>query len=165
MHAPHLLITGKREERKLVCSSEVGTYFELFQKIPGPFMAKMQKGGTKDFGYCSVTMVHADHPSTCIGPQGVSITGGHACGFVVTIPNHDFRIYHAGDTNIFSDMLLIDELYKPDVAMLPVGDCLGMGPREAAICAKRFLPGVSTFIPMHFNSFPILTGTPEEFEK
>lgn len=165
MHAPFLIMAGKREERKIVCTSEVGTYFELFRRIPGTFMAKMQKGGTKDFGFCSVTMVHADHPSTCVGPQGVQITGGNACGFVINIPHLDCRIYHAGDTNVFSDMKIIDELYKPTVAMLPIGDCLGMGPREAAYAVKNFLPTPKTVIPMHFNSFPVLTGTPEEFEK
>ena len=87
-----------------------------------------------------------------------------ACGFVITIPNHDIRIYHAGDTNIFSDMKLINDLYKPDVAMLPIGDCIGMGPKEAAYCAKNFLPGVKKFVPMSFNSFPVFTGTPEMFE-
>jgi len=164
MHAPFLIMAGKKENRKIVCSSEVGTYYELFRKIPGTFLAKMQKGGTKDFGFAKVTMVAADHPSTCVGPQGVQITGGLACGYVVHIPNHNFTFYHAGDTNIFSDMKLIDELYKPTVAMMPVGDCLGMGPREAAYAAKNFFPTVETFIPMHFNSFPVLTGTPEEFE-
>lgn len=165
MHAPFLLMAGKKDNRKIVCSSEVGTYYELFRKIPNNFIAKMQKGGTKDFGYCQVTMVAADHPSTCVGPQGVQITGGQGCGYVITIPNHNLRIYHAGDTNIFSDMKLIDTLYKPDIAMLPIGDCLGMGPREAAYCAKNFLPTPHTFIPMHFNSFPVLTGTPEKFEE
>ena len=58
----------------------------------------------------------------------------------MTIPNHNLRIYHAGDTNIFSDMKLIDELYKPDIALLPIGDCLGMGPREAAYCVKNCGP-------------------------
>lgn len=62
-------------------------------------------------------------------------------------------------------MKLINDLYKPDVAFLPVGDCLGMGPREAAYAAANFLPNVHTFIPMSFNTFPVLTGTPEEFEK
>ena len=62
-------------------------------------------------------------------------------------------------------MKLIDELYKPDIAMLPIGDCIGMGPREAAYCCKNFLHGVKKVIPMHFNSFPVLTGTPEDFEK
>lgn len=68
MHAPFLCMAGKREERKIVCTSEVGTYYELFRKIPPTFIAKMQKGGTKDFGFCKVTMVAADHPSTCVGP-------------------------------------------------------------------------------------------------
>ena len=50
------------------------------------------------------------------------------------------------------------------MALLPIGDCLGMGPREAAYAAKHFLPTPHTFIPMHFNSFPVLTGSPENFE-
>lgn len=165
MHAPFLIMAGKREDRKIVCTSELGTYYELFRKIPGTFIAKMQKGGTKDFGYCKVTMVHADHPSTCVGPQGVQITGGAACGFIVEIPHLNYRVYHAGDTNLFSDMKLIDELYQPDIACLPIGDCLGMGPREAAYCVKNFLPTPKIIVPMHFNSFPVLTGTPEEFIK
>lgn len=68
MHAPFLIMAGKREERKIVCTSEVGTYFELFRRIPPTFMAKMARGGTKDFGFCKVTMVAADHSSTCVGP-------------------------------------------------------------------------------------------------
>jgi L-ascorbate metabolism protein UlaG (beta-lactamase superfamily) len=62
-------------------------------------------------------------------------------------------------------MKLIDDLYRPDVAMLPIGDCLGMGPREAAYALKHFFPTPKTVIPMHFSSFPVLTGTPEDFEK
>jgi len=95
----------------------------------------------------------------------VQITGGNAVGFIINIPHHNVTFYHAGDTNVFSDMKLIDELYKPDVAFLPIGDCLGMGPREAAYATKHFLATPKTIIPMHFNSFPVLTGTPEEFEK
>ena len=64
-----------------------------------------------DFGYAKITMVHADHPSTCVGPQGVQITGGEACGFVIEVPKYNFKLYHAGDTNIFSDMKLINDLY------------------------------------------------------
>ena len=62
-------------------------------------------------------------------------------------------------------MKLIDELYKPDIALLPIGDCLGMGPREAAYCVKNFLPTPKQIVSMHFNSFQVLTGTPEDFEK
>lgn len=165
MHAPTLIQAGKREERKIVCSSEVGIYYEMFRKIPNTFFAKMQPGGTKDFGFCKITMVRAEHPSTCAGPNGAPIAGGIGVGYVITIPCHDVRIYHAGDTNLFSDMKLIDELYKPDYAMLPIGDVLGMGPREAAYAVKHFLKNVKTVIPMHFGSIPTLTGTPEEFEK
>ena len=97
--------------------------------------------------------------------MGVAISGGDACGFIITIPNHDLRIYHAGDTNVFSDMKLIDELYAPNIAMLPIGDCLTMGPREAAYAVKNFLQTPHTFIGMHFDSFPMQTGTQEAFEE
>lgn len=62
-------------------------------------------------------------------------------------------------------MKIIDDLYKPTIALLPIGDLLGMGPREAAYAVKHFLPTPTTIIPMHFNTFPVLTGTPDEFEK
>ena len=71
----------------------------------------MQPGGTRDLKWCKVTMVKADHPSTCTGPQGVQLTGGCANGFVIEIPNHNIRFYHAGDTNVFSDMKIINDLY------------------------------------------------------
>ena len=57
MHAPYLVMAGKKDGRQIVCTSEIGVYFELFRKIPNPFIAKMQKGGTKDFGFCKITMV------------------------------------------------------------------------------------------------------------
>jgi L-ascorbate metabolism protein UlaG (beta-lactamase superfamily) len=68
-------------------------------------------------------------------------------------------LYHAGDTCLFGDMKLIGELYKPDIACLPIGDIFTMGPREAAY-AIRFL-GVKHVIPMHYATFPMLTGTPD----
>ena len=110
-------------------------------------------------------MVSADHPSSCIGPQGMQLFGGLSCGFIVTIPNHNLRIYHAGDTNIFGDMKIIEDLHNPDIIMIPIGDVLGMGPREAAYAINKFFPTCRLVIPMHFGAFPELTGTPEEFEK
>ena len=92
------------------------------------------------------------------------MTGGMACGFVIEIPDHDLRIYHAGDTNMFSDMKIINDLYKPDIAMLPISDVEGMGPMEAAYCAKNFLPDVKKIIPMGFGTIKEFTGTPEAFE-
>ena len=126
---------------------------------------KMQTGGTTDFKWCKVTMVKADHSSTCTGPQGLQITGGNANGFTIEIPHHDVCFYHAGDTSVFSDMKIIQDLYKPNIAFLPIGGTFGMGPREAAYSLKHFLVGIKTVIPMHFGTSPVLTGTPEDFER
>jgi len=74
-----------------------------------------------------------------------------------------FTVYHAGDTALFSDMKLIGELYKPDLALLPIGDHFTMGPREAAH-AIRFL-GVKHVVPMHYATFPVLVGRPEQLQQ
>jgi L-ascorbate metabolism protein UlaG (beta-lactamase superfamily) len=73
------------------------------------------------------------------------------------------KLYHAGDTGPFSDMEIIHDLYKPDIAMLPVGDHFTMGPREAAYACG--LLKAKTVIPMHFATFPQLTGTPAALQK
>lgn len=165
MHAPNLINASKKDKKEIVCTSEVGSFYEQFKRMPPGRMAKMQRGGTKDFGYCKITMVHADHSSSCFGPRGFQVIGGVACGYVINIPHHNISIYHAGDTNMFSDMKLIDDLYRPDIALLPIGDMMGMGPREAAYCVKNFLPTPKLIIPMHFGTFPYFTGTPEEFQR
>ena len=67
-HAPLLISAGKKQNRKIVATSEVGTYYELFHRMPPGITEKMQMGGTKDFKFAKVTMVKADHPSTCTGP-------------------------------------------------------------------------------------------------
>lgn len=121
----------------------------------------MNKGGSQEVGDVYVTMVHADH-SCGIEDDGQIIYGGEPCGYVITFKN-DVKIYHAGDTNVFGDMQIIHELYQPDIAMLPVGDVFTMGPREAAHACKLLKP--KAVIPMHFGTFPLLTGTPQELER
>ena len=121
----------------------------------------MNKGGSQEVGDVYVTMVHADH-SCGIEDDGQIIYGGEPCGYVITFKN-GVKIYHAGDTNVFGDMQLIHELYQPDIAMLPVGDVFTMGPREAAHACKLLKP--KAVIPMHFGTFPLLTGTPQELER
>lgn len=116
----------------------------------------MNKGGTFDLGGVKVTMVHADH--SCGITDGDKIVyGGEAVGYVITFEN-GFKIYAAGDTNVFSDMAIIGDLYKPDVAILPIGDFYTMGPREAAYAMK--LLRAPAIIPIHFATFPALSGTP-----
>jgi len=121
----------------------------------------MNKGGSQEVGDIYVTMVHADH-SCGIEDDGQIIYGGEPCGYVIHFKN-GLRIYHAGDTNVFGDMQLIHELYQPDLVMLPVGDVFTMGPREAALACKLLKP--KAVIPMHFATFPLLTGTPQELER
>ncbi|HLW80678.1 MAG TPA: metal-dependent hydrolase [Candidatus Acidoferrales bacterium] len=119
------------------------------------------KGGTLKAGEIEATMVHAIH-SNSIQDGDKMIYGGEPAGYVVRLPG-GLTIYHAGDTAIFSDMKLIGELYAPEVAMLPIGDFYTMGPREAAHAIR--LLNVKHVIPMHYATFPVLTGTPEELKK
>jgi L-ascorbate metabolism protein UlaG (beta-lactamase superfamily) len=106
-------------------------------------------------------MTHAMH-SNSIEDNGVRLYGGEPAGFVVHLPG-DFSLYHAGDTALFSDMKLIAELYHPQLAMLPIGDLFTMGPFEAAQ-AIQFLR-VRHVIPMHYATFPMLTGTPDALRR
>lgn len=123
--------------------------------------AEMNKGGTQAVGDIKVTMVHADH-SCGIQDGDQLVYGGEACGYVIEFSN-GIKIYHAGDTNVFGDMAIIHDLYAPDIAMLPIGDHYTMGPREAAYACKLLKP--KTVIPMHFATFPALTGTPGALHK
>lgn len=117
----------------------------------------MNKGGTQKIGGIEVTMVHADH-SCGILDEGRMLYGGEAAGYVVTFEN-GYRVYHAGDTNVFSDMRLIAELYRPDAAFIPIGDFYTMGPREANLAVR--LLGCPKVVPMHHGTFPLLAGRPE----
>ena len=121
----------------------------------------MGKGGTIKAGEIEVTMVNALH-SNGIEDGKKMIYGGEPCGYIVRLPG-GLRIYHAGDTAVFGDMKLIAELYQPEVAMLPIGDYYTMGPREAAMAIR--LLNVKHVVPMHYGTFPVLTGTPEELKK
>ena len=104
----------------------------------------------------NVTMTHAQH-SCGIEDDGQIVYGGEAAGYVIQFEN-GMKIYHSGDTNVFGDMRLIHELYHPDIAMIPIGDRFTMGPREAAYACELLRP--KSVIPMHFGTFPLLTGTP-----
>src|SRR5947199_4161964 len=113
----------------------------------------MNKGGTVEVQGVKITLTHAIHSSSVDD----SVYVGEPCGFVIEFENGR-KLYHAGDTCAFSDMQLIRELYKPDLALLPIGDFYTMGPKEAAVAVRML--GVNHVIPMHYGSFPILPGTP-----
>lgn len=118
----------------------------------------MNKGGTLAIAGCKVTMTQAVH-SSAVEEGGKLIAAGDPAGFVIEFPN-GFVAYHAGDTAVFKDMELIRELYHPELAMLPIGSHYVMSPQEAALACKMLKP--RWVIPMHYGTFPVLTGTPEE---
>jgi L-ascorbate metabolism protein UlaG (beta-lactamase superfamily) len=121
----------------------------------------MNKGGTQAVGDIKVTMVHADH--SCGITDGDQIVyGGEACGYVIEFSN-GLKIYHAGDTNVFGDMAIIRDLYAPSIVMIPIGDHYTMSPREAGYACNLLKP--KTVIPMHFGTFPVLTGKPSDLQK
>ena len=105
--------------------------------------------------------MHADH--SCGITDGDQIVyGGEACGYVIEFSN-GVKIYHAGDTNVFGDMAIIRDLYAPEIVMIPIGDHYTMSPREAAYACSLLKP--KTVIPMHFGTFPVLTGRPADLQK
>ncbi len=132
----------------------------LGRRLPGgrDAVTGMNKGGTIEIAGVRVTMVSADHSAgDWNGEAETTLYLGEPAGFVVELEN-GFRFYHAGDTAVFGDMRLIGELYRPDIALLPIGGHFTMGPREAALAVE--LLGVKHVMPIHYGTFPILAGTP-----
>jgi len=125
-------------------------------------LIEFNKGGTIEVAGCRVHMTHAVHSCGITEDDGSIVYGGEAAGYVIEFSN-GFRLYHAGDTAVFSDMALIGRLLAPDIALLPIGDWYTMGPRSAAEAIR--LLGVRTVVPMHFGTFPVLTGTPERLRE
>lgn len=115
----------------------------------------LNKGGGVEVAGIRVTLTHANHSSSTAD----GTYAGESCGFVLEIPDGP-TVYVAGDTNVFGDMALIGRIYRPDVAVLPIGDHFTMGPREAAVAAE--LVGARRIVPSHYGTFPLLTGTPED---
>jgi L-ascorbate metabolism protein UlaG (beta-lactamase superfamily) len=120
----------------------------------------MNKGGSQKIGEVTITMTHAVH-SCGILDDGKIVYGGEAAGYVLR-PADGRAFYFAGDTNVFSDMQLIEQLYHPELIFLPIGDLFTMSPREAAAACR--LLKAKKVVPMHFGTFPPLTGRPEELQ-
>src|SRR3712207_1049228 len=139
--------------------------FEIFAYLQSQGIENavpVQKGGTAEVGGIKVTATNAVHSSSIALDDGSLIYGGEPLGYVVEFES-GFRLYHAGDTAIFGDMQLIGELYRPDLALLPIGNQVVMSPYEAAHAAR--LLGVGHVVPIHYGTFPFVSGTPEEFQR
>ena len=155
-HGDHL---GDTVQVARTAGAPVECLFELGQYLTAKGLQRvndMAKGGTQTVAGVRVTMTDAVHSGSTTD-DGVIVYLGGAAGFVLRQANMP-TIYFAGDTALFGDMKIIAELYKPEIAFLPIGDHYTMGPDTAAIAAKWL--GVKQVVPMHWGTFPILTGTP-----
>lgn len=142
---------------KIVANS-ICRFYLLEQGVPLNAIEPMNLGGTIDLLDVKVSMVNAFHVSH-ISLTDDKIGYPHqAVGFIVQLSD-GIKIYFAGDTSVFGDMKLIGEIYKPDIAVLPIGDRYTMGPLEASYAVR--LLGVKHVIPFHYGTFPSLIGKPE----
>jgi L-ascorbate metabolism protein UlaG (beta-lactamase superfamily) len=160
-HSDHIddLLTVARET-----GAPVVGIFELCDWLGRKGIANvvpMNKGGSVEVSGLRVTMTDARH-SGAYFDNGQMIYMGEAAGYVVRLEDGT-TLYYAGDTCLFGDMRLIGEMYKPDIAFLPIGDRFTMDPAAAAR-ACEFL-GVRQVVPMHWGTFPLLTGTPAELRR
>ncbi|PZU82717.1 MAG: metal-dependent hydrolase [Shinella sp.] len=118
-------------------------------------------GGTVAFDGFTATFTNALHSSAQITEDGVSHALGNANGLMLHIDDEP-SLLHMGDTDIFSDMKLINELHQPDIGLVPIGDRFTMGGAVAALACQRFFD-FRTAIPCHYGTFPIIDQTPEKF--
>jgi L-ascorbate metabolism protein UlaG (beta-lactamase superfamily) len=114
----------------------------------------------------TITQVRAEHSSelTVTDPGTKKATthpGGEPAGFVIQLEN-GFKVYHMGDTGLFGDMKLIADYYKPDLVLMPIGGHFVMDPQDAAYATREWLKP-KFVIPMHYGTFPVLKGTPQEY--
>jgi L-ascorbate metabolism protein UlaG (beta-lactamase superfamily) len=144
-------------------SATVTANYDLCMWLAGKGLQKfnpMNTGGTSDLGGFTVTLVRADHSSGDI-KDGMPIYLGNPCGAIIKAKGEP-TVWHMGDTDIFSDMALINELHQPDIGIVPIGDRFTMGGAVAALACQRFF-NFKTAIPCHYGTFPIIDQTPEKF--
>lgn len=159
-HSDHV---GDAIDISKATGAPVITNYDLCMWLAGKGLEKfdpMNTGGTTEQGGFTVSMVRADHSSGEM-QDGVSVYLGNPCGVIVTAAGEP-TVYHLGDTDIFSDMALIAEIYQPKIAFVPIGDRFTMGPKTAALAVNKFLK-VETVVPCHYASFPPLEKNADKF--
>ena len=140
--------------------------FEIYEYLVGQGVDESKvnpgnHGGTVDCGGFTTTFVNAIHSSSFSREGGINVYLGNPTGLVLHFPD-DKTLYHMGDTDIFSDMALINELHQPAVGIVPIGDRFTMGGAVAALACRRFFD-FETVIPAHYASFDIIDQTADKF--
>jgi L-ascorbate metabolism protein UlaG (beta-lactamase superfamily) len=171
-HGDHLGDTGelaKLTGAKVGVNADMGQTLDALGIVPMEQLIRFNKSGPiQPLPGITVTMVHAEHSSSIVHTDPATkvkgvYPGGEPVGYIIELEN-GFRLYHAGDTGIFSDMQLIAAYYHPGLALLPIGGHFTMDPTHAAYAARDLLKS-SHIIPIHYGTFPPLKGTPEELQQ
>ena len=124
-------------------------------------LREMNIGGEIEVLGCRVTMTWTTHSSGIVDGDRM-VYGGNPGGYVIEMPD-GYTFFHLGDTDVFSDLKLIGEFHRLDLAFVPIGDNYTMGPKGAAHACM--LLNADKVIPIHWGTFPILTGTPDAFAR
>lgn len=166
-HIGNALEIAAKTDATLFCNWDLGQWlmgkWDAMKTGKTLAIEMMNSGGRIEHNGVSIRMVRADH-SAGLMEDGHFVSLGNANGVIINIPGAPV-IYHMGDTDIFAGMALIEELHKPDIVIVPIGDRFTMGPATAALAVRRFFPRSKAVIPCHFRTFGALTGTVEEFKR
>src|SRR5690625_4537909 len=154
-HVGDTMAIAKRTNAQIVALNELAVY--LGQK--GLNAHGMNIGGARDFDFGRVKFTQAFHSSSYEEEDGTFIYTGMPGGILLTINGK--TIYHVGDTGLFSDLKLIGEMNKIDLAFIPIGDNFTMGPEDALIAADWIK--AKYVIPVHYNTFPVIEQDGEAF--
>ena len=160
-HGDHVGSTVELHERfgcPVLAPVELSDWLVFKKGVKGAEGNDPNKGGTVEWEGIKITLTHAQHSSS----TNDGTYTGEPVGFVFEFEDGT-RVYVAGDTNAFGDMQLIARLYKPEIAVLPIGGHYTMDPKEAAVALE--LLGVKRCVPCHFGTFPVLRGTPQELQE
>jgi L-ascorbate metabolism protein UlaG (beta-lactamase superfamily) len=153
---------------KVALNADFGQTLAALGVLDMKQMIRFNKGGPiEPLPGIKLTMVHAEHSSEFVytdpdsGKKSVW-PGGEPAGFILELED-GYKIYLAGDTGLFGDMKMISDYYQPDLALLPIGGHFTMGPEDAAHALKTML-SVANVLPIHYGTFPLLKGTPEQLQ-
>ncbi len=158
-HGDHLGDTvsiAQKTNASVVAMNELSVYLT---KKGVKNAVRMNKGGNITIKGIRITLVNAEHSSS-VTEEGQVIYTGEAGGFMICFEN-GFTVYHAGDTAVMSDMKILGDVYKPNLALLPIGSHFTMDPQEAAYACQLLRP--QYVVPMHYGTWPVLKGTPDDF--
>lgn len=160
---------AKLNQVPMVAPGDMNQTVGLLGILPANLAPRFNKSGTiTPAPGIKVTAVHAEHSSIIVwknpatGKEEVH-PGGEPVGYIIELEN-GFRIWHMGDTGLFSDMKFISDYYRPDLVLMPIGGHFTMGPADAAYATREWIR-TKAVIPMHYGANPLGKGTPDEYAR